>query len=175
MCFKNKKQKVFEQHVNERFECVKKQYPELYITEIKLQFFPLCYATMEARPSIIDFLLSFKNDKRRFIILINNGTQYRKYAFPLYTVSDEVLDGWLAHELGHIVFYQTLSRSELFRTSLRFIFDKKYKKSFESGADISAEEHGFKEALHKGVELLLNDPNVSEKYKERMKRFYKVN
>jgi hypothetical protein len=172
--FSSKKQEELETRIQERFEHVRKHYKELDTTDIRLRFFPLFYATMEARPSIVDFITNHKKDKRKFIIMINTSEGYREYAFPLYNVSNEILDGWLAHELGHIVFYQTLSHHKLALVPLRFMFDKKYKKFIESGADTLAEQHGFKQALHKGIELRLNDPSVSQEYKERLRKFYKV-
>ncbi len=174
MLFVKNKQEALVAKIQARFEHVKKHYKELDNTDIRLRFFPLFYATMEARPSALDFVIDHKKDKRKFIIMINTSEHYREYAFPLYDVSDEILDGWLAHELGHIVFYQTLSHHKLALIPFRFMFDKKYKKFIESGADTLAEQHGFKQALHKGIELRLNDPNTSDEYKARLRRFYKV-
>lgn len=84
---------------------------------------------------------------------------------------EDVIVGWLAHEFGHIVDYESRNVMEMALYGVSYVFSKQYARKVEKEADIIAVEHGFYRYVRKTKEFLLSD-EISTKYRDKLMRSY---
>jgi len=83
----------------------------------------------------------------------------------------DVIKGWLAHEFGHIVDYESRSVFGMALYGIQYILSKSYARQVESEADIIAVQHGFYDSVRKTKEFLLSD-EIASKYRDKLMRNY---
>jgi hypothetical protein len=125
---------------------------------------------MVARPILYQFMRPWI--KHRYIIFINSGEKFGKFTIPTKELSDEILLGWIGHELAHITQYQNMSWYEFMFFPIKYILNKKFRKKFETEADKITKIHGLEKELKAGINFTLNDSRVSSSYKRRTKKYY---
>ncbi len=126
-------------------------------------------STMQAQP-IIKLSRLFSN-KRKYKVkvatYVRDSENIRVADLP-----EEVLKGWFAHELGHVVDYEPFSNFQMIGFGLKYLFSSEYKRKVEYSADYRAIERGFTEEILASKRFILEQDLVSEKYIEKISKFY---
>ncbi|MCB0835756.1 MAG: hypothetical protein KDE26_19510 [Bacteroidetes bacterium] len=87
-------------------------------------------------------------------------------------LSDEILIGWLAHELGHVIDYMERSFFEMIVYGIRYYFSARYQRKVEHRADEIAMNQGFYKEILKTKEFLFNHELINEKYRKKIQKYY---
>lgn len=125
-------------------------------------------STMQAKPTVSFQTLFGK--RKRYKINTNafvKSTQWRVSELP-----EDVLKGWFAHEIGHIIDYHSRSNFGMALFGLRYIFSKKFKKQAEHNADVIAVNYGFADDIIAMKRFILENDFVSDQYKNKIEQFY---
>ncbi|MHA7130617.1 hypothetical protein [Algoriphagus namhaensis] len=85
---------------------------------------------------------------------------------------DEVLRGWFAHELGHIVDYENHSNVGMIAYGIRYTLSDQYKRDREHEADSIAIRHGFRQEIIATKRYLLENDFISPAYQEQLRKNY---
>jgi len=85
---------------------------------------------------------------------------------------DDVIIGWFAHELGHVVDYSNYSFLGMLGFGLRYLFSSSFRKKIEHRADQIAIEHGFHEEILATKKFLFTHDLIDDKYRKKMKKYY---
>jgi|SRR5690625_1086888 len=146
-------------------------YPDLKDVPITVKFKKkIKKSTMQAQPK---FLSIFRNrHKRSYVILISETFQIEDDSFEILDMEDEVMIGWLGHELGHIMDYKHRSGIGMVIFGIKYLFSKKHIREAERTADAYAIEHGMGEYIIATKNFILNNSDISEIYKERIRKLY---
>lgn len=155
--------------VQEAFLQAYEPYKILHSHPIYIRRLPVSKTTMRAQPVINWQFWSRKS--RHYRIDISNHTELEKH-IPIPDLSHEVLVGWFAHELGHIVDYQTRNPLDLIRLGIGYLTMPTYRIGVERQADIYAIEHGFADFLLATKKFILEQSSLPNSYKKRIERFY---
>ena len=143
------------------------RYPELKNVRIEFLFRPII-STMAARPKIN--LKAFTRH-RTYQIFLNNNEGKNK-ALDIDSLSESVKIGWIAHELGHIVDYESRNALSLMAMGVYYLTVPSFKRNIEQSVDIIAIRHGFGYEHCEGVEYLLYGSKASENYKKNNMKYY---
>lgn len=146
-------------------------YPELKDTPIEFKFKDnIKKSFMQAQPQIPTLFHGKKN--RRYYIFMSKKVKIEDEYFSVKEVPQEVLIGWLGHELGHIVDYKERSAFGLMFFGFRYISSRAYIQEAERIADTYAVHHGMGKYILATKDFILNHSHLSEEYKNRIKRLY---
>lgn len=126
-------------------------------------------STMEARP-VIDFSQVFGN-KRGYRLnvaekVLDSGE------LDVADLPKEVLRGWFAHELGHMVDYEKHSNLEMIGFGIKYLVSDKFKREREHEADSIAIRHGFKQEIIAAKKYILENDFISPTYQNQIKKYY---
>ncbi|WP_192349767.1 hypothetical protein [Algoriphagus sp. Y33] len=129
----------------------------------------LSTSTMQAQP-VIDLREIFSN-KRRYKLnvakkVLDSGD------LNISDLPEDVLRGWFAHELGHIVDYENHSNMGMVLYGVRYSLSDKYKREREHEADSIAIRHGFREEIIATKKYLMENDFISPVYQNQLKKFY---
>ena len=127
-------------------------------------------STMQARPTFDSFFKSKKD--RKFLILISKKFKISGREFSTLDIPDDIFIGWIGHELGHIMDYQDRSKLNLIWFGLKYLFSDNHIVEAERAADGFAVKHKMEDYILKTKNFILNHAEISEVYKNRMKRYY---
>ncbi len=146
-------------------------YPELKDTPITFQFKKnIKKSFMQAQPK---FSGIFKRRKKRsYFIFISEKITIEGEVFDVTTAPTDVITGWIAHELGHIMDYRNRSGANLFWFGIKYLTSHKYIREAERAADTYAVNHGLGKYIIATKNFILNEANLSETYKNRIKQLY---
>lgn len=146
-------------------------YPELAEVSIEFKFKrKIRKSTMQAQPEFWSFFR--KKSKRKYKVLISESMKIDNTLYLVENLPSEVLIGWLGHELGHIRDYQDRSGLNLIGFGLSYLFSEKAMKRTERTADSYAIAHGMDSYILAAKNFILNEADIPETYKNRIKRFY---
>lgn len=146
-------------------------YPELYDTAIEFKFKNnIKKSTMQAQPRFASFFKSKEN--REYVILISRNIQIEGEKFTIDDIPSDVIIGWIGHELGHIMDYRNRTNVGMLIFGLKYLFSSAHIKEVERAADTYAIAHGMGDYILKTKNFILDNANLSEKYKERIRRLY---
>lgn len=84
----------------------------------------------------------------------------------------EVLIGWFAHELGHIMDYRTRSVLSLLWFVMGYLLFPTHRMGAERRADLFALEQGFGPNLLATKTYILEHSNLPDAYKNRIQKYY---
>ncbi|WP_405565560.1 hypothetical protein [Polaribacter sp. Asnod6-C07] len=157
--------------IQERVEVALKYFPQL--ADIKIEFKlkkNIKKSTMQARPTFDSFFRSKKN--RKYLILISKKFKISDKEFSTLDIPDDIFIGWIGHELGHIMDYQDRSRFNLIWFGLKYLFSENHIVEAERAADSFAVKHKMEDYILKTKNFILNHAEISEVYKNRMRRYY---
>ncbi|PHN06381.1 hypothetical protein [Flavilitoribacter nigricans] len=130
---------------------------------------PVSDTTMRAQPVInFDF---WNRKKRHYRIDISNHTELEQHV-PIPDLPEEVLVGWFAHELGHIVDYQHRSAFGMIRFGLGYLLMPTFRIGAERQADIYAIDRGFGNTLLATKTFILEQSTLPDHYKKRIQKYY---
>lgn len=146
-------------------------YPELDNTSIELKFKDdIKKSTMQAQPRFASFFK--RKENREYIILISRNIQIEGEKFTMADIPDDVKVGWIGHELGHVVDYSHRTNVGMLIFGLKYLFSSAHIKEVERAADTYAIAHGMGDYILKTKNFILDNADLSEKYKERIRRLY---
>lgn len=146
-------------------------YPELYDTCIEFKFKDnIKKSTMQAQPRFSSF---FKpKEKREYIILISRKIQIEGEKFSMEDIPSDVKIGWIGHELGHVMDYRHRTNVGMMIFGIKYLFSSMHIKEVERTADTYAIAHGMGDYILKTKNFILENANLSEKYKRRIRSLY---
>jgi hypothetical protein len=110
--------------------------------------------------------------KRAYLIKIAPVFHLQGLSIPVEELPKDVLTGWLAHELGHIMDYRGRSGFSLLYFGLAYLVSKRFLMNAERIADTQAINHGLGEYILSTKYFILRNANISEKYRQRIDRLY---
>lgn len=167
----NFENKVIPESLHEEVVAALSYYPELYDTSIEFKFKDnIKKSTMQAQPRFASFFNS--KDKREYVIKISRQIQIDDEEFTITDIPSDVLIGWIGHELGHVVDYSNRTNFGMLIFGVKYIFSAKFIREVERAADSFAIAHGMGEYILKTKDFILLNADISEKYKERIRRLY---
>lgn len=163
--------KIIPESIKEEVITALEYFPELYDTAIEFKFKDrIKKSTMQAQPKFSSIFKSRKN--REYVIFISREIHIDKEDFTINDIPKLVKIGWLGHELGHIMDYQNRSNFGLIILGAKYLFSKKSVREVERTADTYAITHGMGEYIIKTKNFILDNADISEKYKKRIQRLY---
>lgn len=155
--------------VQRAFLSVWQRYDSLHHYGFEVVQKPLSTSTMEAKPVIeIKDLLGRKRGYRLNVsqMVMDSGE------LLVGDLPDEVLQGWFAHELGHIVDYEKHSNLGMIGFGLRYLISDKFKREREHEADSIAIRHGFRSEIIATKRYILENDFISPLYQDQIKKYY---
>lgn len=157
--------------IKKEVEIALSHYPELQNVPIEFKFKKhIKKSTMQAQPKF-GSLLKFKS-KRSYVVLISKNIKISDTKFKTEDIPKDVMVGWIGHELGHIVDYQSRSNLNLIAFGLRYLYSPEFIKSAERTADSIAVENGMGNYIVATKNFILDHAEIAETYKERLRKFY---
>jgi len=146
-------------------------YPELWKTKIDFIFKDkIKHAVMQAQPRVRT--LFKKKKSRTYKIKISRVLQLGDMTKPIEEVPHDILVGWLAHELGHVMDYLDRSSFQMIGFGFNYITSRSFLMNAEYEADKHAVEHGCADHIVKTKNYILNHEHLSDDYKARINRLY---
>ncbi len=166
-----KAQHVFPQSIEKEAVKALSYFPKLEKTNITFKFkSKIRKSTMQAQPTFGSIFRPRKN--RRYVILMSERFKIADTIYRTVDIPTDVLIGWLGHELGHVMDYEQRTALNLIGFGLGYSFSERYMKKAERTADTYAVNHGMEKYILATKNFILNEAGFSEKYKNRIKRYY---
>lgn len=163
--------KIIPEYIKHETEEALSFYPELKEVPIEFKLTrKMSSSVMKAQPKL--WSLFKKKSKREYVILISRHFDIKKRELHTSYIPREVLIGWLGHELGHIMDYHTRSSLNLIGFGLGYIFSDAFVRKAELTADKYAVKHNMKAYILETKNYILNHTELSDRYKEKIKRLY---
>ena len=146
-------------------------YPELKNTSINFIFkTDLKTSVMQAQPVFTTLLRSRKN--RSYRIIISSKFRLIKDELPILQIPDEVMVGWIGHELGHILDYEGKTNKQLVSFGYNYYFNSSFVKHAEMVADSLAVERGMGNYIVSTKRFILDHAGLPQAYKDKIARLY---
>lgn len=146
-------------------------YPELKNTPITFKFKKnIKKSTMRAQPTF--WSLFGPKKKRKYVVLISKRFKISGKEFWTKDIPEDILIGWLGHELGHLMDYRNRSSLNLIWFGIKYTFSGSYIKEAERAADTYAVIHGMDTYILETKNFILNHADIDISYKERIKKYY---
>ncbi|AKD55510.1 hypothetical protein [Spirosoma radiotolerans] len=146
-------------------------YPELTDTSIHFVFKQAIKSSvMQAQP-VFSSLLASRN-KRAYRINISALFKLTHTAIPIHQLPDAIMIGWIGHELGHIMDYESRTNLEMVGFGLGYVFSAAYVKKVERIADQYAVTHGLGQYLIHTKRFILDHAELPQAYKDKIARLY---
>ncbi|QOD62047.1 hypothetical protein H9I45_06270 [Polaribacter haliotis] len=158
-------------NIKEEVEFALQHYPQLKNIHIEFKFKKnIKKSTMQARPTFDSFFKTKKN--RKFLILISEKFKISGREFSTIDIPKDIFIGWIGHELGHIMDYQHRNKLNLIWFGIKYLLSDNHIIEAERAADSFAVNHNMEEYILKTKDFILNNADIPEAYKNRIKRYY---
>ncbi len=144
-------------------------FPDLHENKVILSRKPLGKTNMQAQP--VRNIHFFNKKKRAYQVTLSNDIELEKYFKP-EDLPEEVLVGWFAHELGHVMDYFDRSGWNLIRFAVGYLLFENHRIGTERRADVFAIKKGFADYLVATKQFILDHSKLPEEYKQRIKKYY---
>jgi hypothetical protein len=146
-------------------------YPELENTTIGFIFKTnIKTSVMQAQPVFTTLLRKRKN--RRYRINISEYFKLINTQIPIQQIPDDVMIGWIGHELGHILDYEGKSNAGMVSFGYRYYFHSSFVKHAEMVADSLAVERGMGNYIVATKRFILDHAELPQSYKNKIARLY---
>jgi len=145
------------------------RYKGLHDFEIILSMGKIKSSTMQAQPMIS--LKSIFTGVKRYRIKLNRNIRDHK-ELEVVDVPKDVLKGWFAHELGHVVDYKQHSNLGMIIFGIRYLLVRKYKKKVEHDADYIAITYGYHKEILATKKFIVEHNLIGDKYKNKILKYY---
>ena len=146
-------------------------YPELKNTTIDFILKEnIKSSVMQAQPVFRTLLR--KRENRRYRINISEHFKLIHSHMPILQIPDEVMIGWIGHELGHILDYEGKSNSQMISFGYHYYFHPTFVKQAEMIADSLAVERGMGNYIVATKRFILNHAELPQAYKDKISRLY---
>lgn len=148
-----------------------KYYPELAETHIDFKFKDnIKNAFMVAQPKWYGVFQG--KTKRAYTIKMKRNFQLKDASVPIEKIPSEVVIGWIAHELGHIMDYEKRSGIALLGFGVSYITSTRFLIRAEQTADVHAIDHGLGNYIINTKHYILDHEGISKKYKKKIRTYY---
>lgn len=137
-------------------------FPQLKDVDIEMILTPEG-APMESTPVIKTLFGPRKN--RRYHILLNDAQNSYFEPILMRALPFDAQVGILAHELGHIVYYQKLNILEFGKWGLMYLKDDDFRSTHERSTDLMPFYHGLGSQIYQYAYFVRYDPSCREFYK----------
>ena len=138
-------------------------YPELKDVEIEMVLIN-GGAPMESRPIVKTLFGPHKN--RRYVVLLNDERPSYFEPILLRSLPFDAQVGILAHELGHIVYYEQLSILEFGKWGLDYLFNDKFRATHERTTDLTPVYNGLGSQIYQYAYFVRRDSTCSAFYED---------
>lgn len=146
-------------------------YTELKTTSIHFIFkAKIKTSVMQAQPVFTTLLL--KRKSRRYRINISEHFKLINSQMPIVEIPDDVMIGWIGHELGHILDYEGKSSGEIVSFGYHYLFHPDFVKHAEMVADFLAVERGMGHYIVATKRFILDHAQLPQAYKDKIRRLY---
>jgi hypothetical protein len=146
-------------------------YPELQNTCIHFLFKKkIKTSVMQAQPVFTSLLGKRKN--RHYRINISKEFRLINSNMPIEQIPDEVMIGWIGHELGHILDYEGKSNVGMVSFGYRYYFHSSFVRHAEMMADSLAVERGMGDFIVATKRFILDHADLPQSYKDKIRRLY---
>ncbi len=146
-------------------------FPELDDVHITFKFKKhLKNRVMQAQPRIKTFFKS--RDKRHYKIVMSHNLQMSDTTMTLNELPSDILVGWFAHELGHVMDYKDRTGLNLVGFAVKYLTSVPFLKRSEKKADLLAADRGLGKHLIKTKRFILFKSKFSRAYKAKIKDLY---
>lgn len=157
--------------VRQAAEAVYVYYPELAGNTISIEFNDrFKSAFMQAQPRVVSLLTQPGQHKYR--IVVTRHLQLRHQSLAIEDIDREVLEGWFAHELAHLVDYHQRSSLEMVFFGARYYLFDKFKRKAEHRADQIAIAHGLAAHILATKRFLMAQRGLPPAYRQNLERLY---
>src|SRR5690606_35170064 len=147
-------------------------YPELMNVEIDFQFQKkIKGSVMQAQPKVGSLLFDNK-ENRSYRIKVSRYLELFDEFLPIEELPDDVLLGWLGHELGHIKDYINRSAVNLMAFGVKYLFSSSFVTQAELTADSNSVSNGLGNAIIATKDFVLNHDRLPENYKDKIRALY---
>ncbi|MEO5996867.1 MAG: hypothetical protein ABIN89_09045 [Chitinophagaceae bacterium] len=146
-------------------------YPEL--KNAKINFIlkeKIKTSVMQAQPVFTTLLRRRKNRRYRINISVHFRLTHSVMSFE--QIPDDVMVGWIGHELGHILDYESRSNTGMISFGYRYYFSSDYVKGAEITADTYAVNHGLGHYIISTKRFILDHAELPQAYKDKIARLY---
>jgi hypothetical protein len=141
-------------------------FPELKNTYISFEYKKI-KTTMSTRPHIGQFLLR----NRTYVIYINShAKEIGGVSFEELGLQEQI--GIIAHELSHIVDYQSRKSLSMLKCGVYYSFFDHYHRDLERNTDMLVIKKGLAHQLYAFSNYVLNKSSASVQYKEFKRKNY---
>ncbi len=146
-------------------------FPELDNYSIEFKFRKsLKSRVMQAQPKIKTFFKS--REKRHYKVTMSKNLVMKDTTMTLEQLPHDILVGWFAHELGHIMDYKDRSAGNLLGFAIKYLTSKPFVRHSELRADALAAHKGCAKHLIRTKKFILFDSRFSKEYKAKIKELY---
>ncbi|HEV7347045.1 hypothetical protein [Telluribacter sp.] len=146
-------------------------YPELLEVPIDFVFSRgIRNSVMLAQPRI--GTMHKVRSERSYVIRMNRWLRLGGEQIKIETLPQDVLIGWIGHELGHIMDYLHRSTLDMVKFGIGYSLSRKYIMEAERAADTFAVERGLASKLIATKNFILDHAKISKKYKRKIRRLY---
>lgn len=146
-------------------------YPELKDTPISFIFKTnIKSSVMQAQPVFRTLLGKRRN--RTYRINISVRFKLTHSSMPIERIPDDVMIGWIGHELGHILDYESRSNAGMISFGCRYVLSPTYVKNAEIIADTYAVNHGLGRYIITTKRFILDHAELPQSYKNKIARLY---
>ena len=163
----------FENVTNEKirnsFLKVMSRYESLHDYHITLKQKKIKSSTMQAQPVIklSSLFGKIKTFQVKLAVFVRDSEKIKVEDLP-----EDVLTGWFAHELGHLVDYQPFTGWQMIGYGLKYVFSQNFKRQAEYRADYVAIKNEFHEEIIASKRYILENDFLGEDYKSKIKKYY---
>jgi hypothetical protein len=110
--------------------------------------------------------------ERVYYVNISRTIKLGSNSLKVEELPEDVLIGWLGHELGHLMDYKERSILGMIWFGLNYWLSENYVKGAERTADEYAVNHGLADHIVKTKNYILNHADIPQRYKQKMQRLY---
>lgn len=146
-------------------------YPELKNIKIEFKFSEnIRKSVMQAQPKYVTMYKS--RQKRTYLIKLSQYFIIKQHQIKIHELPNDVLIGWIGHELGHIIDYMKRNAWSMLLFGIGYSSSKSFIISAERAADTYAINRGLGQYILQTKKFIMEKAGMPESYIQRMNRLY---
>ena len=146
-------------------------YPDLKNTPIIFRFKKPNHKTIMSAQPVVKTMFGIL-EERAYYVNISRQIKLGSDSLLIEELPEEVLIGWLGHELGHVMDYHHRTVAGMIWFGLNYWLSDHFVKGAERKADGYAVKHGLGDQILKTKNYILNHAEIPQTYKDKMKKLY---
>lgn len=127
-------------------------------------------SVMQAQPRFTTML--GRRKYRTYIVKIRRHFTLQGEKMDIHDLPDDVLVGWIGHELGHIMDYLGKNLWSMILFGIGYVTSKSFIISAERAADMFAVNNGMGEYILATKDFILHQAGMPEKYIQKINKLY---